>query len=363
MKKKLLTLSIIPYLMLGCVLVAFMLMSIQTTHRMELADSSEILRWKMRSMGLAFQQHLHDTTSETWKRQLSSIEDKLQYLELHETFHAAEVVKLREQFENLKITFFQIDQDAASIHDDPSVDRQAQLAINAAMEQSYKLSLLQSASAKNDQRQLILVLVGSILFIFAIKAVIIVSLNRSISRDVQKLRDLEIGLSRSNEELSRFVYFISHDLREPARMVACYMRMLQEKSVIRAATRENLAVDAEADELIRFAIEGAARMEALLDSLLGYARLDSEVEKQEVEFCKEVLDVALRDLRSTIDTSGATVSFACENPDPSHCWHCRITCDPVLMIQVLVNLVGNAIKYAKQDVPPVVQITAKRDAK
>jgi light-regulated signal transduction histidine kinase (bacteriophytochrome) len=235
------------------------------------------------------------------------------------------------------------------------------VAINKAMEQSYMLSRLQSDTAKSNHRYLSYVVIGSLFLIFVMKTSAVFLLNRSISRDVRELQELERSLTRSNEELSRFVYFVSHDLREPARMVACYMKMLQEKSVLRTSSRESLEVDIEADELIRFAIEGAARMEALLDSLLAYARLDSEIKKQDVEFCRDVVEIALRDLRSTIDASGAKVTFTCDNPDPSHCWHCKVSCDPVLMCQVLVNLIGNAIKYAKSDVPPVIRIIADRN--
>jgi signal transduction histidine kinase len=317
---------------------------------MELADLSESLRWEIRSIGLEFQQHLRDgQDSDQWKKHFVIVENKLQSLEQYEASYADEVVKLHEYVEDLKLKFSQIDKEITN-HKQADVDHETQVVINKAMEQSYMLSLLQSDVAKANHRRLSYILIGPLLLILVIKTVIIVLLNRSINQDVRDLRELEGNLSRSNEELSRFVYFISHDLREPARMVACYMKMLQEKDL-----------DADVAELVRFGVEGAARMEALLDSLLAYTRLDSEIEKQDVEFCRDVVEIALRDLRSTIDASGAKVTFTCDNPDPSHCWHCKVSCDPVLMCQVLVNLIGNSIKYAKSDVPPVIRIIADRN--
>jgi len=304
-------------------------------------------------LGLEFKEYLHGRGSaEDWKRHFVSAEEKLDVLEEQEVQHADEVEGIRAKLRAMREEFEKIEANYAKYrHDDKPVDRIVEPAIEATIEASYDLSVLQSRDTKREQSHLLHVITLTILITFGLKTAIVVALSHSIHSDVRKLQEMERKLVKSNEELSRFVYFVSHDLREPARMVGCYMKLLREKC----------ECDTEQEELVGFAIEGSARLEALLDSLLTYSRLDAEAVRQEVELCSEVIQVALRDLRLKIEESGAEVVFSCDNPDPDRCRHCRVVCDPLAMIQVFENLIENAVKYRKKDVPPKITIHAQRN--
>ena len=170
---------------------------------------------------------------------------------------------------------------------------------------------------------------------------------------LQKLAD---NLVSSNQNLSRFVYFVSHDLREPARMVACYLKMLSEKVEMCGSRCIN---GNEIQELVEFGVSGAKRMEDLLDSLLEYSRLDGEISLKDVEMCPDVINIAKNNLKVAIDESEAEINVYCDNPDPNNCWHCVTKCDPIQMILVFQNLMANAIKYRRDGVTPRITITAK----
>lgn len=150
------------------------------------------------------------------------------------------------------------------------------------------------------------------------------------------------ALKRSNEELESFAYVASHDLQEPLRMVASYTALLAEKYRGR--------LDADADEYISFAVDGANRMKQLITDLLSYSRLRTRSSPFVPIDLNELVGDALKDLRGALTESGGVVTFS-DLP--------RITGDWLHLRQVFQNLIGNALKYHGAD-PPRISISSRR---
>ncbi len=151
-------------------------------------------------------------------------------------------------------------------------------------------------------------------------------------------------LKRSNDELEQFAYVASHDLQEPLRMVASYTQLL--------AQRYKGRLDSDADEFIAFAVDGCNRMQGLIQDLLSYSRAGANKQVLREISCENALEKALKNLRATIEQSGATVTHD-SLPD--------ILMDETQLVQVLQNLIGNAIKYRSAE-PPNVHVSAARNA-
>ena len=147
-----------------------------------------------------------------------------------------------------------------------------------------------------------------------------------------ELRERTQQLLHSNTELQRFAYIASHDLQEPARTVASYCDLLEQRY------RDQL--DATAREWIGHARAGAQRMRTLIADLLEYSRLESKARPFALADCEVVLADALENLRTTIDESRALVTH---DPLPS------VIGDASQLMQLFQNLVGNAIKFHGQE--------------
>ena len=156
---------------------------------------------------------------------------------------------------------------------------------------------------------------------------------------LQKMEEL----NRSNEELGQFAYIASHDLQEPLRMVASYTQLL--------SRRYKGKLDADADEFIAFAVDGASRMQRLIQDLLAYSRVGTKGQDLLDISSEEALQQALVNLRGAIEESGALVTH---DPLPT------VLADEMQLIQLFQNLVGNAIKYQKPWRPQV-HISAARN--
>ena len=143
-------------------------------------------------------------------------------------------------------------------------------------------------------------------------------------------------LNRSNEELGQFAYIASHDLQEPLRMVASYTQLL--------SRRYKGKLDSDADDFIAFAVDGAGRMQRLIQDLLTYSRVGTKGQDLLETSSEEALQHALINLRGSIEASGAQVTH---DPLPI------VTADEMQLIQLFQNLVGNAIKYQSPGVPEV----------
>jgi PAS domain S-box-containing protein len=150
-------------------------------------------------------------------------------------------------------------------------------------------------------------------------------------------------LNRSNEELGQFAYIASHDLQEPLRMVASYTQLL--------SRRYKGKLDSDADEFIAFAVDGASRMQRLIQDLLAYSRVGTKGRDLLDISSEEALQQALINLRGAIEEKDALVTH---DPLPA------VVADDMQLIQLFQNLVGNAIKYQNAEIPKV-HISASRN--
>jgi PAS domain S-box-containing protein len=162
-------------------------------------------------------------------------------------------------------------------------------------------------------------------------------------RDITKRKAAEAHLlekvdelNRSNEELGHFAYVASHDLQEPLRMVASYTQLL--------SRRYKGKLGSDADEFIAFAVDGATRMQRLIQDLLAYSRVGTEGREPVEASSERALQVALSNLADTIAESAAIVT---------HDHLPTIVADEVQLVQLFQNLVGNAIKYQRPGIPRV----------
>jgi|GEM_PF-1648081 len=150
-------------------------------------------------------------------------------------------------------------------------------------------------------------------------------------------------LVRSNTELEQFAYVASHDLQEPLRMVGSYTQLLSK--------RYKGKLDADADEFINYAVDGATRMQRLINDLLAYSRVGTKGKELKPTDCQAVLNRAINNLQGAIADNGATVT---------HESLPTVMGDEVQLGQLFQNLIGNAIKF-HGEAPPEVHIQARID--
>ena len=163
----------------------------------------------------------------------------------------------------------------------------------------------------------------------------------TVAEQTSRLEVQASELRRSNHALEQFAYVISHDLQEPLRMVAAYTELLRE------TYRGKLGEDA--DKYIDFASGGARRMQELINALLDYSRVTTRGKEFTLVSLDETLDEALLNLALTIEESKAEIT---RTPLPS------LKGDRPQLARLLLNLVGNALKFHEPDAPPRVSIGA-----
>lgn len=153
-------------------------------------------------------------------------------------------------------------------------------------------------------------------------------------------------LRASNAELEKFAYLASHDLREPLRMVTSFTQLL--------AQRYAGQLDEDADQIIGFAVDGAARMEELIHDLLEYSRIGKENKSLEVVDedvdCEEVLNIALNNLQIAIQESNVQIV---RNPLP------KVIGNQGQLNQLFQNLLENAIVYRNSEIQSVIEVGAQ----
>jgi len=167
--------------------------------------------------------------------------------------------------------------------------------------------------------------------------------NRQLSKQGDDLRLANEALERSNIELQRFAYIASHDLQTPLRSVTGFVQALQLKY--------GDALDDQAQDWINRTVRSARQMETLIRDLLAYSRVDSQVHPVEEIPLREVVDSATLLLDASIRGSNAQVTCG-ELP--------TVRGERSQLVQLVQNLIGNAIKYRGED-PPRVEISARRD--
>ncbi len=163
------------------------------------------------------------------------------------------------------------------------------------------------------------------------------TLEQRVAERTQELLRSNEALRQSNDDLNQFAYAASHDLQEPLRMVALYSQMLQRKFGSR--------LDEEADQFISYVVGGARRMEMLLKDLLAYSQTGSSSEgpAQPTDFVS-VLRKVLLNLQASVEENGAVITW--DRLPVVHAHEIRL-------VQLLQNLVGNAIKYRSTESPRI----------
>ncbi|MFI7588092.1 ATP-binding protein [Spongisporangium articulatum] len=159
-----------------------------------------------------------------------------------------------------------------------------------------------------------------------------VEIREAHARLEQQAEDLQ----RSNRDLEQFAYVASHDLQEPLRKVASFCQLLQRRYADQ--------LDERADQYIHFAVDGAKRMQQLINDLLDFSRVGRQAAEMSTVSMEECLAQALGHLESAVEASGAEVT---SDPLP------EVRGERGLLVQLLQNLIGNAIKFRSEDAPRV----------
>lgn len=162
-----------------------------------------------------------------------------------------------------------------------------------------------------------------------------------LALDITARKEAEEVLRASNEDLQQFAYSASHDLREPIRMVAIYSQLLDKHF------GDKLGV--KGGEFLRYTLEGAQRMEALVRDLLAYTQAITPGEAAPTADAGEAYALAAANLAALIEESGATVEVG---PLPS------VAAPLTALVQVFQNVIGNAIKYRRRGERPVIRVRA-----
>ncbi len=160
--------------------------------------------------------------------------------------------------------------------------------------------------------------------------------------DIEAQKRAEQTLRRSNEELQQFAFAASHDLQEPLRNISTFTQLL--------ARRYQGQLDDQAQEYIRYAVEGAKRMSKLIDDLLRYARIDTRDFLLERVNLNSILQNVLESMRTHISEVGAEIH---SDALP------EVNANPMQMSQLLQNLISNSLKYRHPDRKPVIQLSVR----
>ena len=166
---------------------------------------------------------------------------------------------------------------------------------------------------------------------------------RASNRDIADRKQAEEDLQRSNAELEQFSYAISHDMRQPLRMISSYLKLIETDLADR--------LDGEQREYFNFAIDGAKRMDAMMAGLLEYSRVGRKGEPCAWLESRTVLDEALLFLEPAIAEASASVVVKGAWP--------RIFASPDEMLRLLQNLIGNALKFRISGRTPQIDVTSE----
>ncbi|MGE4496988.1 MAG: ATP-binding protein [Deferribacterales bacterium] len=170
------------------------------------------------------------------------------------------------------------------------------------------------------------------------------SMAEALQERDRELAERTSELERSNEELEQFAYIASHDLQEPLRMISSYTQLL--------AKRYKDKLDGDAAEFINYAVDGANRMQVLINDLLSYSRVGTKGGEFTHVDLNGVLDAVKANLKGVIEESGAVIKYS-KLP--------TIWADNSQMIQLFQNLIGNAVKFSREGVKPEIEITSKKE--
>ncbi len=165
--------------------------------------------------------------------------------------------------------------------------------------------------------------------------------NALLQQEIAARAETQAALQRSNTELEQLAYVASHDMQEPLRMIASYLQLV--------AQRYHGRLDADADEFIGYAVDGAKRMQALINDLLAYSRVGTKARPFQPTATLSTLQTAMTQLRMAIEESGAQIT---------HGVLPTVMGDPTQLLQLFQNLLANAIKF-RRDVAVQVHVDAE----
>ena len=154
--------------------------------------------------------------------------------------------------------------------------------------------------------------------------------------DITERKKVVEDLRRSNAELEQFAYVASHDLQEPLRMVSSYMQLLETRH------RDQLSDDAK--EFIDFAVDGANRMQALIQDLLAFSRVGTRAAEMVPVESHQAVNTAITHLTRLMEENGAVVEVG-ELP--------MVIADESQLVQIFQNLLSNAIKFRGEEAPHI----------
>lgn len=165
--------------------------------------------------------------------------------------------------------------------------------------------------------------------------------------DLSDLKRVEAELKRSNAELEQFAYAVSHDMRQPLRMVSSYLQLIEK------ALKDQLTDDTR--QFLHFATDGARRMDGMILALLDFSRIGRKTEPMAELAIREALEEALAFLGPETNASAAQIDITGDWP--------RLIASRDEMVRLFQNLIGNALKYHQTDKAPKVEIVGKLQAK
>ncbi|MGI8419391.1 MAG: ATP-binding protein [Candidatus Levyibacteriota bacterium] len=170
------------------------------------------------------------------------------------------------------------------------------------------------------------------------------NLEAIVATRTESLRRTNIELARSNGELQDFAYVASHDLQEPLRKIQAFGNLLEEEygGVLELAGRDYL------DRMQN----AAGRMRILIDDLLAFSRVTTKGESFVSVNLSTIAQEVLSDLESTVQQTKGKVNIGILP---------TIEADPHQMRQLLQNLIGNALKFHKENIPPIVSVSAEME--
>jgi light-regulated signal transduction histidine kinase (bacteriophytochrome) len=168
-------------------------------------------------------------------------------------------------------------------------------------------------------------------------------LDLRVQERTRELQRSNAALERSNADLQQFAYVASHDLQEPLRTVTTALQMFEK--------RHRGQFDKHSDQLIDYAVDGAKRMKALIQDLLAFSRVTSHGHSVKAADMNEILEQSIKNCGSLIEEKGTSITYD-EMP--------TVAGDPALLIQLLQNLIGNAVKFSPERAGKV-HVSAQRN--
>lgn len=168
--------------------------------------------------------------------------------------------------------------------------------------------------------------------------------SQCIMRDITVRKEYERRLEENNKELEQYAWLASHDLKEPLRKILTFSDML--------LTRYNKGMEERVAEGLQKINSSAYRMYDMIEAVLSYSSLATEMENIKLVDLNELVSEVLADLEMVIEEKQATVNVSALG---------EMEGDPRQLRQLFQNLISNALKYSREDVPPVIDITGSKD--